>query len=165
MESRKSHHDKVMTADPVSAPAESIPSGRTTRAGPRVHVVVLSEGTREELVAALNASAPFCQSLAISVSVVVESDAIARHLQLSFPGVQFLMVSPGLPEEERRTMALRAAGGDLVVFARESGLLNGGWRQAIGRQAGLSDEPAGEPSSEWARRLAQLGVPGALGDI
>jgi len=113
----------------------------------------------------LNSAAPLCQSLEIAVSVVVESEAIARHLRVSFPGVQFLMVSPGLPEEERRTLALRAAGGDLVVFARETGMLNGGWREALSRQTGLLDPPADESLTEWAGRLAQLGVPGALGDI
>jgi hypothetical protein len=165
MESRKFHDDKVMTAESVDPQAGPPRLAQPVGAGPRVSVVILSEGRREELVAALNSAMPLCQSHAIAVSVVVESEALSRHLQLSFPAVQFLMVSPGLPEEERRTMALRAAGGDLVVFARESGMLNGGWREALGRQAGHSDEPAGEPSAEWARRLAQLGVPGALGDI
>jgi len=129
-----------------------------------VSVVILSEGTREELVAALNLAIPLCLPLAITVSVVVESEAVARHLRVSYPGVKFLMVGPSLPEAERREMGLRATPGDLVVFASEAGVLNGGWGEALGRQVGLSQEPSHEPSPEWAARLTQLGVPGALGD-
>ena len=164
MESRKSHHDIVMNAEPSQPPAESPRTGQPPRAGPRVAVVILSESTREELIAALNSAVPLCQSLAISLSVVVESEAVVRHLRVSYPGVQFLMVSADLPGEERRAVGLRAAAGNLVVFTTEAGVLNGHWREALGRQAGISHEPADEPSPEWAARLTQLGVQGALGD-
>jgi len=164
MESRKFHHDKAMNADLAEAPDESDGTTKPIQAGPRFSVVILSGGAREELAGALNSAVPFCQDLAIRVFVVVESEALVREFGIGYPEVQFLMVAPGLPPAERRATGLRAASGDVVVFSNEGGLLGGGWRKALSRQTGTSHEPPEEPSPEWAARLTQRGVPGALGD-
>ena len=140
------------------------PASSVAPVDPTWAVVLLGGPSRSDLGAALTTGAPVCHSLGVGLKVLHTDESIGHEMATRFPSVSWLTVAAGTTEAERRAVGFAAAGTDIVVFARPRDMADAGWLAALTWRSGAGNGRRSDPSPEWAVRLAERGVPGALGD-
>jgi hypothetical protein len=116
---------------------------------PSLSVIVLSEGSRDDLDRALMSIAPRCSSLGAEVIVVRQgiADSIVE-LNATHPGVIFLDAPKGSTSAAMREAGIDRASGDILALRMDGAVGDGRWLQAF-------DSTVSSPSTSGGREAAR----------
>ena len=122
---------------------------------PSLSVVLLSEGTPEELERALASIGERCRSLSAEVIVVRRAmgEGVAE-LSAAHPGVVFLEAPVGSSSAEMREIGVHCASGDILAMRTDGAVGDGCWLQAFESTVGVT--PAALAPREVARNIAPV---------
>lgn len=123
---------------------------------PSLSVILLSEGSSEQLGRALASIAGRCRALSAEVIVVrADSGHAASELGGSHPGVIFLEAPEGSSAAAMRVIGVDFASGDILALRTDDAVGEGDWLQAFDSTLGATPTVA-RPPREAVRALAPV---------
>jgi hypothetical protein len=135
--------------DPLEKGGMSRAEGPRIESKPRVSVVLISDGTLDELEGTIGWLHRHCHDISAElVAVVATTDEEIALLEENWPSVRFSGVSRGSSLPEMRQNGLRVATGDVVAMRMVSAGLDARWRDDLRRLARLPIE--GKPLTSEA---------------